>query len=55
MTMPTLDFDIVTEDGRRGWMGYWHAHESDESMVPLAEPMKAQYIDETKIFIRSVR
>ena len=54
MTMPTLDFDMQTEEGKRGWTGYWYAHEDDESMVPLAEPIRTQYIDETKIFIRYV-
>ena len=54
MTMPTLDYDMFTQDGRRGWMGYWYAHEDDESMIRLKEPIKTQYIDETRIFIRCV-
>ncbi|KZT04248.1 glycoside hydrolase family 3 protein, partial [Laetiporus sulphureus 93-53] len=45
----SLDWDMFTEDGRRGWMGAWYAHESDESMVPVKEPLKTQYIDETRI------
>ena len=52
MSMPTLDYELQTEDGRRGWTGYWYAHEDDDSMVPVPEPMKTQYIDETRIFIR---
>lgn len=48
---PTLDLDIQTEDGKRGWTGYWYAHETDDSMTPVADPMKTQYIDETKILI----
>ncbi|THG97996.1 hypothetical protein EW026_g4112 [Hermanssonia centrifuga] len=50
-TMPTLEFDLLTEDGKKGWTGYWYAHQSDDSMTPLSEPIKTQYIDETKIFI----
>ncbi|KAH9920187.1 beta-glucosidase [Amylocystis lapponica] len=51
MQMPSLDYDIVTETGERGWTGTWYAHESDESMTPLATPLKSQYIDETRMFI----
>ncbi|THH33096.1 hypothetical protein EUX98_g1111 [Antrodiella citrinella] len=48
---PTLDYDIYTADGKRGWIGEWFAHESDESMTPVAKPIRTQFIDETKIFI----
>ncbi|EKM56180.1 glycoside hydrolase family 3 protein [Phanerochaete carnosa HHB-10118-sp] len=50
-TTPTLDYDLVTEDGKPGWTGSWFAHESDESMTPLKEPLKTQYVDETRIFV----
>lgn len=52
--MPTLDYDIFTEDGRRGWIGEFFAHESDDSMTPVSQPLRTQFIDETKIFIRFV-
>lgn len=52
MTSPTLDFEIVTEKGDRGWIGEWFPHESDDSMVPLPTPIKTQYIDETRAFFR---
>ena len=52
MQMPTLDYDIFTSDGKRGWIGEWFTHENDDSMTPLVEPMKMQYIDGTKVFIR---
>ena len=52
MLTPSLDWDMFTEDGRRGWMGAWYAHESDESMVPVKVPLKTQYIDETRMFFR---
>ncbi|KZT03376.1 glycoside hydrolase family 3 protein [Laetiporus sulphureus 93-53] len=50
MLTPSLDWDMFTEDGRRGWMGAWYAHESDESMVPVKMSVKTQYIDETRMF-----
>ena len=49
---PTLDYDIYTADGKRGWNAEWFAHESDESMTPVAEPIRKQFMDETRIFIR---
>lgn len=52
--MPTLDYELFTPEGKRGWTGYWHTHENDDSMTALPEPIKTQYIDETRIFIRSV-
>ncbi|KAI0782097.1 glycoside hydrolase superfamily [Abortiporus biennis] len=48
---PTLDYDIYTDDGERGWTGEWFAHENDESMTPLEKPMKIQLVNETRIFI----
>lgn len=52
--MPTLDYDLITDDGKLGWTASWFAHESDESMTPLKEPLKTQYVDETRMFIRYV-
>ena len=54
MQMPTLENDIITEDGKPGWMGYFHSHESDDSLVPLEKPTTTRHIDETRIFLRSV-
>ncbi|KAJ7220655.1 beta-glucosidase [Mycena pura] len=51
LTSPSLDKELSTEDGKPGWMGSWHAHESDESMTPLKEPLKVERIDETRMFI----
>ncbi|KAI0355239.1 beta-glucosidase [Trametes cingulata] len=51
MQMPTLENEIVTEDGRPGWIGAFHSHESDDSMVPLDKPLTTRYIDETRIFL----
>ena len=52
MQMPTLENEIFTEDGKPGWTCTWFTHENDESMAPLKEPIKSQYVDETRIFIR---
>ncbi len=50
-SLPTLEYDMVTDKGERGWTGYWHSHESDESMKPLSEHMETRVIDETRMFI----
>ncbi|KAF8993944.1 glycoside hydrolase family 3 protein [Cyathus striatus] len=52
-TMPSLDFDLVTSTGERGWTGSWHAHVSDDSLEALPESMGERYIDETKIFLNT--
>jgi beta-glucosidase len=49
--MPSLDFDIVTLAGRRGWLGTWHRHESDDGMIVVEEPVQTRVIDETRILL----
>lgn len=51
MTKPSLDLEMITEKDERGWMCYWHSHENDDSMTPLAEPMEARLVDETRVFV----
>ncbi|TFY67511.1 hypothetical protein EVG20_g3915 [Dentipellis fragilis] len=51
LTHPSLDFDIFTEKGERGWIGTWHKHEHDESMVVVEEPFETRLVDETRIFV----
>lgn len=51
MTMPSLDYELTTPDGKRGWIGAWHMHKSDESMEALPEPMGTRLVDETRVFI----
>ncbi|KAF8888341.1 glycoside hydrolase family 3 protein [Infundibulicybe gibba] len=51
MTMPSLDYEMFTADGRRGWIGTWHRHVDDESMVPVEEPLETRLVDETRIFV----
>lgn len=52
MQLPTLEYDILTADGKPGWVGEWFSHENDDSMTPVGEPVKTTYFDETRIFIR---
>ena len=54
MQMPTLENEIFTEDGKPGWMGYFHSHEDDDSMTPLDAVTATRHIDETRIFLRFV-
>lgn len=51
MEMPTLDFELTAPSGERGWNCTWHAHENDESMIPLSTPHSTWLVDETRIFI----
>ncbi|KAH9857422.1 beta-glucosidase [Lenzites betulinus] len=51
MQMPTLEHELVTEDGRDGWTGTFHSHESDDSMVAVDKPLTTQYVDETRVFL----
>ncbi|PBK67496.1 glycoside hydrolase family 3 protein [Armillaria solidipes] len=50
-TLPTLDYELFTDNGERGWIGTWHSHEDNESMTPLYDPIETRHIDETRIFI----
>jgi len=49
--MPSLDLDIVTPTGRRCWVGTWHRHESDDSMIVVEEPVQTRVVDETRILL----
>ncbi|KIY70546.1 glycoside hydrolase family 3 protein [Cylindrobasidium torrendii FP15055 ss-10] len=51
--LPTLDYEIVTDAGERGWVGEWYPHESDDSMKPIDKAIKSQVIDETRMFINT--
>jgi hypothetical protein len=48
--MPSLDYDIFTKSGERGWIGDWHSHVDDESLIPLDEVLETRLIDETRVF-----
>lgn len=49
--MPSLDYEMFTPSGERGWIGSWHAHVDDDSLVPRDEVLEERLIDETRIFI----
>ncbi|KAJ7041012.1 beta-glucosidase [Mycena alexandri] len=51
LTTPSLDYELFTEDGKRGWTGSWYSHIDDDSMTALEEPVKVDHLDETRIFI----
>ncbi|KAL0958191.1 hypothetical protein HGRIS_000354 [Hohenbuehelia grisea] len=51
MILPTLDYDLKTASGERGWTGEWFSHESDDSLAAISEPLHTQLVDETRIFI----
>lgn len=51
MELPTLDSELVSPSGERGFLGSWFNHESGESMTPLSTPMETRLIDETRMFI----
>ena len=48
--MPSLDYDIFTQSGERCWIGDWHSHVNDESLIPLDEVLESRLIDETRVF-----
>ena len=48
--MPSLDYDIFTHSGERGWIGNWHNNENDESLIPVDEVLETRLIDETRVF-----
>ncbi|PPQ85427.1 hypothetical protein CVT25_006319 [Psilocybe cyanescens] len=50
-TMPSLDYDIFTPSGERGWIASWHAHLDDESMQAREEVYEEMLVDETRIFV----
>jgi len=51
MTKPSLDYEMVTETGKCGWIGSWYKHVDDDSMVALDQPLETRLIDETRVFI----
>lgn len=52
MTLPTLEDELFTENGERGWIGAFYTHEDNESMTPVGGPIGTRVIDETRIFFR---
>ncbi|KZS87466.1 glycoside hydrolase family 3 protein [Sistotremastrum niveocremeum HHB9708] len=50
LTMPTLDGEIITEDGKSGWIGSWYDH-VDRNFSLAPKPLKVDLISETKLII----
>ena len=48
--MPSLDYEIVTESGEKGWIGSYYNTGSD-GLSPVGEPVEKKLIDETNCFI----
>ncbi|KAG6834182.1 hypothetical protein H0H93_011355, partial [Arthromyces matolae] len=50
-SLPTLEDQLVTPDGQRGWVGTYHIHDSD-NLVPRPEPfVEPRVFDETHMLI----
>ncbi|THH05144.1 hypothetical protein EW145_g5010 [Phellinidium pouzarii] len=49
-TLPSLDYEIVTENGERCWVGSWYSNGPD-GLTAIGEPVKTQVIDETSALI----
>ncbi|KAI5119584.1 hypothetical protein M0805_006469 [Coniferiporia weirii] len=49
-TLPSLDYELVTKDGEKGWIGTWYSNGPD-GLTAVGEPVKTQVIDETNAFI----
>lgn len=50
LKMPSLDYDMLTESGERGWTGTWFAHTENESMMPQEKSFLTQHVTETSCF-----
>jgi beta-glucosidase len=48
-TLPLLDREIRTADGKPGWTGTFHSTDSNGDAIP--DPVEAHYLDETNVFI----
>jgi beta-glucosidase len=51
MIKPSLDYEMITESGERGWICSWYKHIDDDSMIALDHPFEQRLIDETRIFV----
>ena len=50
VTLPSMDYEIFTEDGKRGWIGTWYNNSSD-NLTPNGPPVKTHLVDETNVFV----
>ena len=49
-SLPSLELEIFTPSGERGWIGHWHCNVND-SLTPHDEVLETKLIDETRMFI----
>ena len=49
-SLPSLEHEIFTPSGERGWIGNWHCNVND-SLIPHDEVLETKLIDETRMFI----
>ena len=45
--MPSLDYDLTTESGERGWTVSWYSHTEEDPMKPLPDPVRTVTCTET--------
>ena len=50
MTLPALDYEVVTEKGEKGWVGNWYSNDTD-GITAIGEPVNTQVIDESNMFV----
>lgn len=49
-TLPSLDNDLVTASGEKGWTGTWF-NNGDDKVTAIGKPVKTQVMDETNMMI----
>ncbi|KZV82289.1 glycoside hydrolase family 3 protein [Exidia glandulosa HHB12029] len=46
-SLPSLDFELTTPSGERGWRLSWHNHSARDPMTPIPEAVREMDVDET--------
>ncbi|KAF5318104.1 hypothetical protein D9619_012049 [Psilocybe cf. subviscida] len=49
--MPSLDYEIFTPSGERGWIASWYSHVDETGFEIQPEPLKEHLVDETNIIV----
>lgn len=49
-TLPSLDYELVTDTGAPGWTLSWHNHGQDNNTIS-SEVLKTEFVNETNIFL----
>lgn len=50
-TMPSLDYEMFTASGERGWIASWHKHAGNDSMEMVDDVYEEMLLDETRVFV----